>query len=560
MEFDFDTVRQRLTTNIQTAIGDNFQVPFSVINILVRAISQEIDFVALYMEALYRETRWNLARNQSSIATQVAALGYKPGQTKAAEAVLTASNLGGSEIRIPQFDQYSTNDGSYNFVAIRDHTISSDAPNIFVVEGTKIDITHSVNVVPTTLLYENFTIPNPNRSIDSSVFSLIKTSDANPEPYNLVNNIFNEVNLDNRNYEIIFLDNGTTIQVLIATSQVSQGDVFQLSYVQTSGRLPRPIRATTINRVTENPKRDTNSDFITISVSNPRPSTLGADPETIEEIRANAPIAFSDIQRYVTVEDYTRAFLELGIGDFVRVVGEQQNLGLDNVPLLINNLESSSIIRVYAVRKIEEGLTVVSYAPETSFGANEDQINRLKGASDTLVFDTVNIIRFVFIVFVLYKPGVSIPDVQRGIISDLKSVYSITSTNNLSTLLTRIDQSDYVNIIDSVEGVERHITRLQCVKELTISSVTFTLGTAQSLDFTNISKSLVEIWVTQFVGEVYTERQLGTIEYQVSQTGFSSGNFVKNTEYPSTTFPATLASVFDFDTGIFNPSFSFREF
>ena len=324
---DFNNIKNRLKTYLvaKTEFTD-YDFEASGINNILDVLAYNTHFNGLTANFALNESFLNTAQLRSSVVSHAETLGYTPRSISASVAYVNLSlDLSGvsnrpSTIDIPRYTSFTSTvaDVSRTFRTLANYTATDDGLgtyNVLTAEGsTSIPIYQGTEKTKTFFVgdisdRQLYVIPDntiDTKTIDVKVYTSSTSSDYTS--YTLLDTA-TSVTQDstyyaiheapNTFYELHFSDGVTFGRSPIA------GNKIVISYLSTVGSLANggtvftPVSPVTVNSV--------NYTLAMATVSN---SASGADKQSIESIRQNAPISFATQQRLVTADDYKALILK----------------------------------------------------------------------------------------------------------------------------------------------------------------------------------------------------------------------------------------------------------
>jgi hypothetical protein len=324
-QLDFATIKNSLKTYLaqQTEFTDyNFEA--SGLSNILDVLAHNTHFNGLIANFALNESFLNTAQLRSSVVSHAESLGYNPRSITSATAylnisvVITAAGRPTS-ITLPRYSTFTTSvdDVTYTFYTLEAYTATDDGSGnyiflnsngttgIAVVEGTLKTKTFFVGqvvdrqiyVVPDTTIDTSTVTVNVFNSGTSSDF-LVYTPLYEAITVNASSQLYQLREAPNGYYELIFSDGITTGRAPVA------GNKIVLTYLSSKGTLAN----TGAGFVATSPI-NVNGINYNLSVTTSTAATGGADKESIESIRQNAPISFAAQQRLVTADDYRALIL-----------------------------------------------------------------------------------------------------------------------------------------------------------------------------------------------------------------------------------------------------------
>jgi len=305
-ELDFDEIKSNLKTYLK---GQNqfkdYDFEGSGMNILLDTLAYNTHYMAFNANMVANEMFLDSASLRSSIVSHAKTLGYETTSSRAPIATINVSLSTTAPTKtMPAGTAFtSTVDGtSYQFVTISDITASNSTgtsvpfDNVTVYEGTYVI---SKYVVDTSDIDQRFILTDP-RSDTSTLTVKVQTSetDTTTTTYtkatditqlDTTSTVYYLQEVETGRYEVYFGDG-------IVSQALSDGNIVQLQYVVTnkgeSNGASSFSSPASIDGVSS------------ISISTISSATGGAEPESLQSIKLNAPLDYSSQGRAVTTKDY----------------------------------------------------------------------------------------------------------------------------------------------------------------------------------------------------------------------------------------------------------------
>lgn len=319
-QLDFDNIKNKLKTFFaQQDEFSDYDFEASGLSNLLDVLAYNTHFNGLVANFALNEAFLTTAQLRSSVLSHAESLGYTPRSKTSAIAYLnlqiTNRNSGrSSTVTLPSGTKFtSTVDGvSYTFQTLADYTATDDGNGVYrfttddgsfnipVVEGISTTKTFYVASSSETQLY---IIPDLNA--DTSTLDVKVYNSANSSSFTQYTDLDQAVTVNpqstyydiheapNGFFELHFGDGLTTGQAPTAGNKVV------VEYLSSNGAdANRASAFTPVNTITMD------GSSYTLSASTAINSAGGAEKESIEKIRQNAPIAYAAQQRLVTANDY----------------------------------------------------------------------------------------------------------------------------------------------------------------------------------------------------------------------------------------------------------------
>ncbi len=287
------------------------------------AISQILDvlayntyYTAFNTNMVVNELFLDSATLRDNVVSLAKQLGYTPKSITAPKAsvnmVLTFTGTAPAEVSLKAGSGFVTNyDGSLYRYILKDNMKVSVAnkvatfTDIPIYEGSQI-----VNntVVDTSLKNQRFTINNAGIDINTLKVRVYQAANSSIfKDYKLANNILDisatdEIyfisEIEDEKYEIFFGDG-------VLGKKLDDNNVVQMSYIVTNGTSTNGAKTFTFNGLMEDENGTTVTlPFAVTSLTTSSAASGGADIETIDKIKYNAPKFYGSQNRAVTGNDY----------------------------------------------------------------------------------------------------------------------------------------------------------------------------------------------------------------------------------------------------------------
>ena len=467
---DFDDIKENLKTFLkQQDQFTDYDFTGSGMNTLLDVLAYNTHYNAVYANVLANEMFLDSADIRNSIVSHAKHVGYTPRSATSPIAKLNVvvSDLTGSTAVAARGTTFTTTvDGvSYNYIVKDDTTISpvdgvytfSELP---VYEGTLVNNKFTVD---TTNADQRFLIENPladtttlqvtvqNSSTDSTTTTYTKSTDL--ADVTSTSTVYYLEGVEDEKYEVIFGDG-------VLGKAVSTGNIVTLSYIVTSGADSNGASSFSLS--------GTIAGSSTATITTASNSSGGADPETPDSIRFNAPRQFASQNRAVTAKDYeSRVKTIYPNANSVQVWGGEDN----STPVYG---------RVYISIKPKTG-NVVTQSDKT------DIINKLKDfnvASITPVIEDTETTFLQLNVTVRFDQKAT-TKTSDSIKSLVQSAITTFNDNNLQQFDQMFRHSKFIETVNKVDtAILSNITTVKLHKSFTAStsaSTTYTINFSNAL-------------------------------------------------------------------------------
>src|SRR5690349_12691663 len=311
------------------------QNPGALEVMLLESFARELDVLSYYGDRIVAESYIGTATQLSSVIQLAALLGYTPGQPVAASGTVTfQTSSGGPAVTIPAGTQVTT-----GFIS------NINAPIIF---ETQVTTTVAGNGGSSAIAVSQgstqgntvFTINNNTSSPRNVTVEFLGTSDGSSfQVFDLLNNpVVSDsitVYVQNPSYSSTSTSGIDPVVPWVKVDSLTTAASSDLSWAQTvdaagvvsinfgdnvNGEIPAAglniyanyrVGGGAIGNLSSNQIIDIASPITGISITGSSATTGGQDAETIDQIRTNAPRAFTTQQRAVTLADFGNLALSI---------------------------------------------------------------------------------------------------------------------------------------------------------------------------------------------------------------------------------------------------------
>jgi len=305
-DFDFDNIKSNLKTFLQdqTEFSDyNFEG--SGFSILLDTLAYNTHYLGFNANMLANELYLDSADIRKNIVSLAKMLGYTPSSPKApvANVDILLNNASGTSVTMNKGTTFtSTVDGiSYQFVTNTDTTITPSNgvyrfSDVDIYEGTLVTYRYTVD---STDVDQKFIIPSVNA--DTSTLKVTvqsSASDTSLTTYTLANGL-KSLTSTSQAYFLQETDTGK-FQVYfgdgVLGQNLSDGNIVILEYIVTNKTEANGASTFTLTGSIDG--------FTNVSITTNSSAQGGAESESKESIRYNAPLQYTAQDRAVTTTDY----------------------------------------------------------------------------------------------------------------------------------------------------------------------------------------------------------------------------------------------------------------
>ena len=312
-QLDFDGIKDNLKTFLsQQDEFVDYDFQGSGMNILLDVLAYNTHYLGFNANMLANEMYLDSADIRKNIISLAKMLGYTPTSAKAPTANLDIliNNASGASVTMAKGTVFTTSIGgsSYQFVTNAAHTITPangvyQFSNIPVYEGTLTTFKYTVN---TSDPDQRFIIPSANADTTTLKVQVQNSSgDTTTSTYTLATGItsldstsrvYFLQEVEDGKFEVYFGDG-------VIGKSLSDGNIVILEYVVTNKTEANGASTFALSGSIET--------FSDVTISAVSSAQGGAEPQSKESIRFNAPLQYSAQDRAVTTSDYETKILEL---------------------------------------------------------------------------------------------------------------------------------------------------------------------------------------------------------------------------------------------------------
>jgi hypothetical protein len=369
-ELDFDAIKSNIKTFLkaQSTFAD-YDFEGAGLSVLLDILAYNTHYNALYTNLAVNESFLDSASKRSSVVSRAKEIGYVPhsatGATATVNIVVSGTTSSPATLTLPAYSSFSSTIDGVNYTFYNTEAIVTS------LSGSTYTFT-GVNIKEGTPLTFKYTVADgvqyilPNSNVDLSTLKVRVQDNASSSNFKTFVNQEDIINLDGvtqvyfikeiegQLYELEF-GNDTIGKALVS------GNVVNLTYMTTNKTEGNGARLFTY----------TGSTLLggTVAVTTTTPAVGGADIESIDSVRYNAPRSYASQNRAVTVEDYKSIIFRLyPEARTVNAWGGEDNIppSYGRIYLSIQPISTSILTdtqKEYIIREILKQKNVVSITP-----------------------------------------------------------------------------------------------------------------------------------------------------------------------------------------------------
>ena len=460
-ELDFDRIKSNLKTFMknQTEFTD-YDFEGSGLNALLDVLSYNTHYLAMNMNMVANESFLDTASTRAAVVSLAKTLGYIPNSPRAPVAFINVT-LNNSTTDSSAFEELNTatipigtvfttqmDDVNYQFVTVSEHTINKvddvlSFTNIPIYEGTYVTNRYTVNNQnvdqkfyladrngdTSTLVVDVF---DSATSTSSTTFTLATDTTLTSSTSNV---FFLQESVDGK-FEIYFGD-GITGRAL------SDGNIVRLRYVVTNKTLA--------NGATSFSTTATISGITNVTVATVSNASGGAESESIQSIKFNAPLDYAAQGRAVTVNDFKAIVPKVYANTkSVQVYGGEDNdvptFGKVYISIVPTTGSITAAAKAQIVKDLKTTYTIASVSPEVV----DPEYTKLR-LNVTFTYNSKNTI----------KP-------KETLESNVLTTITNFNNNNLSKFDSAFRHSAFTKLVDDTDdAITSNITTVTLSKDFT---------------------------------------------------------------------------------------------
>lgn len=456
IQFDYESIKNRIKNNLSSKSEWSGFLDYGVADNLISPIAQELAYAMNYNEYLTYENFWQKARNKSSLLVQSTVHGYSVPRKKGAIGTLRVStdskfssnNPTGNNVVIPKFFQFSGND---IYVVADDNYILPYNSNYVDIQCKQGEY-KSVKFLAQGNLYEEKLIVDD--SVDNDFFELF----VNGVPWKNVDTLF-EYGATDLVYEIITQPDLSGVLLRFGNNifgkKLEINDQVEFKYISTLGNNGNIFTYGIIKNV-ESQAFDILGKPVKLYVDNISTIIGGKDYPSLDEIRSLSPKVYQTGDRASSVDDYTTKIKQFSYISKVNVWGAYETLLDEKKPLWTFIPSEENVVHLALLDSVYENL---SDAQKTQV---IEDLHKKNDPTDLIQFETVEKIPMIFYIdAIASNSSYPLEQIRASIESVLINNYSIENTD----FNKNIYNSDFVRLIDEVNGVRNHNSYIKLLKE-----------------------------------------------------------------------------------------------
>ncbi len=459
-DLDFDDIKSNLKTFMRNQSDfTDYDFEGSGMSALLDVLAYNTHYLAMNMNMVANEAFLDTASVRSSVVSHAKTLGYVPNSARApiARVNVTLNNIGNlTTATIPVGTVFTTviDDVNYQFVTVAQHTAQTvngvlSFSNIPIHEGTYVTNRYTVNTKnvdqkfyvndengdTTTLIVDVF--DNASSSISTTFTQALDNTQvkSNSNVYYL------QESVDGK-FEVYFGDG-------ITGKALSDGNIVRLRYVVTN-----KTKANGASGFSTSATISTITDITTATVS---AASGGAEKESIQSIKFNAPLDYAAQGRAVTVNDFKAIVPKVyANAKSVQVYGGEDNdipvYGKVFISIVPTTGSITAAAKTQIVNDLKSTYSIASVTPAII----DPEYTKLR-LNVNFVYNSKNTIK-----------------AKETLESNVLTTITNYNTNNLTNFDSAFRHSAFTSLVDNTDdAITSNITTVELSKDFTP-----TIGTA----------------------------------------------------------------------------------
>ena len=327
-ELDFDSIKENFKEYLrgQDQFSD-YDFEGSGLSVLLDVLAYNTHYNALYQNLAINEAFLDSASKRASVVSKAKELGYTPQSAKSSTAVVNVTFINNqldapAFVEIPRFTVFSTqlNSKTYKFYTVDSYLAYRQDNqyifrNIILKEGTVLQQRRIIDRENSVVL------PNPNVDLATLRVTVQETAQSSQFEVFVRSDKLIELDFDSKVYFVKEIDNGLYELEFgngVLGKSLEPGNIVTVTYIVGSQDEPNGARTFTYGGSLAS---NTQSFVTTIDVA-----FGGTGPESVDDIKWNAPRAYASQNRCVTLDDYKTIVLsQYPNAQSINVWGGEQN-------------------------------------------------------------------------------------------------------------------------------------------------------------------------------------------------------------------------------------------
>lgn len=401
-KLDFQQIKDSLKTYfVESGEFDDYDFEGAALSNLLDVLAYNTHFNGLTANFALNESYLSTAQLRNSVVSLAESIGYIPDSKKSSEAVITLTITPPSNVSLDEVQRIlpgelvlqGSKDG-IDYTFSNRETLIANAGGTGVYTFKPIDADGNADILQDLIVYEGlersqkflvgsgkdvvYVLPDEDIDIDTAIVKVYNSQQGSNSgdiegTFNTYTPLLSATKIDelsrlyvmrespNKYFELTF-GNGTTLgQAPVA------GNVIDVNYLRTNGATANGISTLKVTSTLELGPYTVQPEDISLAVTSR--SSGGADKESIESIRKNAPFQYASQNRMVTALDYSALILK----NYSTFIDDIKSWGGEDDPrpqygavftsiVFKEGLSNTTITAVReGIRKLADSFSIVSF-------------------------------------------------------------------------------------------------------------------------------------------------------------------------------------------------------
>ena len=337
-ELDFQKIKDSIKDHFKSQSKYNdFDFDGSNLSVLLDILAYNTHYNAMVAHFSINESFLDSAQIRGNVVSHAKMLGYVPRSVQAASAKLNITVAGTSVSpatltmeRGTRFQTASANGSPYVFLTLESATASKNSSNNYVFSGVTVKqgvLKRMLYLVDNSIENQKFVIPEAN--VDTSTIRVRVKSNQDSDDYEVYTRFASLSGITATSFVYFIQENASgKFEVFFGDGILGKkpinNNIVEIEYIYTAGSDANNCRGafTALDSI-----GSFGGGSIGVTYFNGASSTFGgAERESIESVRYNAPLTYLSQNRAVTADDYRALIIrEFGNIDSISVWGGEKN-------------------------------------------------------------------------------------------------------------------------------------------------------------------------------------------------------------------------------------------
>jgi hypothetical protein len=452
--FDYESIKNRIEQKLSSMSEWATFLSFGPIDNIISAISNELCYDIQYGEYNTMENFWNLARNRSSLLQMSPMHGYIVPRRQGSVGTIRISaskdfNAPHSKnIDIPKFFQFSGND---LYVCSDGHYTLNSNENYIDIQCIQGEV-KEMSFLAEGLKYEEKTVYD--EYIENSFFTLT----VNGVEWEYTDTLYS-CSSEDKKFQLRTLPNlsGVTIRFGndVFGKKLLKNDEVIFKYITTKGSQGNIFSSNIITSV-KSQAFDSSGESVKLYCTNTTTFVGGKDYPSLEEIRDISPKVYQTGDRASSKTDFETILKQINYLSKVSVWGAYETLKDENQDPWGFIPSTENVVHLALLDSNGESLN------NDKKSAIINTLHKICDPTNLFTFEKVNKVPMVFYIDAsLNSLTYTTAEIESRIKTVLSNAYGFDKMNFGESVY----ESDYIRLIDEIQGIDNHITFIELYYE-----------------------------------------------------------------------------------------------